>query len=880
MYDRAPRSLVTTLGSTQENVGPGSYDIIPEKPLRSGEEMTGLGPYSGGHAPFLSMAKRDFSFDIQQCVAPGPGHYEISKIKDKVKGGQTIQNKEKRFKESVSYIPGPGAYDVLLGVESDGPKNNESAKPQKRVLSHMKRQYKPGAPSIPIPGQAFGYEETEDGSLVKQVPPTKDNSLGPAYYQPTNNEAYATIKYKGTHFGKYTGKRTEFKYHEGPGPGEYDIDQESALHYENVNSKKEDKKKYEPFIPRYHEVIVLQEEKKGVPGPGNYDITCQFGERLTKSANIPQPPFLSKSKRFLPVKSITPAPGTYNEQRTAFESLKKTSSLAQTPFGQTAVRFPQDSRLHKTPGPGTYDLFSLGFANESIKKAYWDSTQKGAFGSSAVRALSISSRDAVWTPGPAHYTIKDNIEEPYKQQTSSVFSSGTERLTSLINAKDSPSPGSYNVCESFEMSHAKGRYRPPRTLQAKRKQACFLSASPRALPVQNGIEVPGDTRRKYRTRRGKRKGKNKEEGQEKQNAGTTASGNNIEDKTIINLTDVDLEESHVSLLRKGLSFSPTCNNDKFEMVKDLHLFSRKVLLKFLHSRPACAGADDQIMKDLEDLLKENVEEVSDQRFTKLKPKSKCMPPLTLNSNIKVFTELVEKDISSLSMFGLFESNLVKDEFKVMKELSINKEIIIKPSDKGGNVVILSEREYVAEIQRQINNKECYEQLEGDPTENIQLTLNRKLRFALEENLISNNEYKYMTVESPKDTRDVLRRLVDLEVCGDSVLVTLDVESLYTSIPHECGIRACREFLDTRGPGTYNPVMKSATQVPLSVPREERFKVPKEVTPGPGTYELSSVLKDTVLKGTFNATLPNPLLKEMESNKLKDQAWRQSFTLSV
>ncbi|XP_068088355.1 sperm-tail PG-rich repeat-containing protein 2 isoform X2 [Hyperolius riggenbachi] len=482
MYDRAPRFLAVTLGSTQDNVGPGSYDLFSHRLFKP-----------GGYAPFLSMSKRDFTFSTPQTVsvAPGPGHYEIPNLQEKVRGGQSIQNKEKRFQEFPSPSPGPGAYDLQIGMEMDSQKT--PPKSHKRVHNYSKKLQKSGAPSIPIPGRAFGFEETTDGTLVKQSPPAMDNTLGPAYYEPSNNETYATLKYRGVHFGKYSGKRTEFEKRDGPGPGEYDIDQESALHYENVNSKKEDKKKYEPFIPRYHEVIVLQEEKKGVPGPGKYEIVRQFevANRMTKSADASQPPFLSQAKRFLPVKSITPAPGAYNEQRTAFESLKKTSSAAQTPFGYKAGRFIQDSRLQKLPGPGSYDLFSYGIANESLKKANKEPSKRGAFGSSAARALSISNRDAVWTPGPAHYVVKDRIEEPYKHQTSSAFSSGTERLSIQMGSKDSPAPGSYNVSESYEHLYAKGQYRAPRTVQAKRKQSSFLSVAPRSLTLQMTSEVPG-----------------------------------------------------------------------------------------------------------------------------------------------------------------------------------------------------------------------------------------------------------------------------------------------------------------------------------------------------------------------------------------------------
>lgn len=38
------------------------------------------------------------------------------------------------------------------------------------------------APSIPMPGRNYGYEEGEDGGLKPQVMAASDSSMGPAYY--------------------------------------------------------------------------------------------------------------------------------------------------------------------------------------------------------------------------------------------------------------------------------------------------------------------------------------------------------------------------------------------------------------------------------------------------------------------------------------------------------------------------------------------------------------------------------------------------------------------------------------------------------------------------------------------------------------------------
>ena len=67
------------------------------------------------------------------------------------------------------------------------------------VNNRLKFLRKPEAPSIPTPGQAYGYEENEDGTLRKQDPPDKDASLGPAFYapQPDAAAARAVKLYKG-----------------------------------------------------------------------------------------------------------------------------------------------------------------------------------------------------------------------------------------------------------------------------------------------------------------------------------------------------------------------------------------------------------------------------------------------------------------------------------------------------------------------------------------------------------------------------------------------------------------------------------------------------------------------------------------------------------
>ncbi|VCX10197.1 unnamed protein product, partial [Gulo gulo] len=104
MYDRAPRLFrLAEGGSTEEHVGPGSYQVPFLK-----QQAT------GGYAPFLSLAARESTFTVAsntEKAVPGPGHYNVSEAQYNIKGGHSLQNREKRFKKFVSDSPGPASYD-------------------------------------------------------------------------------------------------------------------------------------------------------------------------------------------------------------------------------------------------------------------------------------------------------------------------------------------------------------------------------------------------------------------------------------------------------------------------------------------------------------------------------------------------------------------------------------------------------------------------------------------------------------------------------------------------------------------------------------------------------------------------------------------------
>ncbi|XP_069781764.1 sperm-tail PG-rich repeat-containing protein 2 isoform X2 [Narcine bancroftii] len=474
MYDRAPRDTLfaSALGSTGPAVGPASYNASRSKLQCTCKE-------GDGYAPFLSLTSRESVFIAPGALlAPGPQHYDVNPVQDHIKGGQSMKNREVRFKEVGANLPGPASYDVhpINFVE----KVNKASKSRcMLVLSPAA-----SAPSIPASNQSYGYEEAEDGVLSRHLPPSRDTSLGPAYYNPQNIEPYPTRQYKGVHFGNRTSKRMNFKIPLGPGPGTYDIQKDSTLNYENLNMKNLDLNR-ESYMPRYIDAVVQEEERKGFPGPAKYEIRGQFNEKtsLLNKYNPPHPPFLSQTKRFLPEKSTTPAPGWYNDPRTAFQSLRRISTKGKSPFGHNAVRFADDLRTVSEPGPGTYNIMNHTIARESQKKTLSEGLIRGGFGSTVPRLHSVETKQMV--PSPADYKIKEIKNNNLKHKSSS-FASLTERMPGP-GAQDSPAPGSYEVQKSYEKTQARG----PST-SAEFMCNSFLTTVPRNFnPIRQTADEPG-----------------------------------------------------------------------------------------------------------------------------------------------------------------------------------------------------------------------------------------------------------------------------------------------------------------------------------------------------------------------------------------------------
>ena len=209
---------------TPAHVGPGTYRI-----------RSGFGPVRASYAPFGSTNIRKASTDHVKLVTPGPGTYDEQEPAFSVKGTKSaFKSGTRRFAAPVGSIstPGPGQYDS--SAAKDRLVKHGRIKPRREIQRHTFKTVG-SAPSIPGKFDQFGYDETPEGHLRKQVAPKKGfkgrdgDTVGPGEYD-TRSDIAKKAK-GGADFGRSTSTRQNSKAMDQAhmGPGYYDIQSNGGI---------------------------------------------------------------------------------------------------------------------------------------------------------------------------------------------------------------------------------------------------------------------------------------------------------------------------------------------------------------------------------------------------------------------------------------------------------------------------------------------------------------------------------------------------------------------------------------------------------------------------------------------------------------------------
>lgn len=181
---------------------------------------------------------------------------------------------------------------------------------------------------------------------------------------------------------------------------------------------------------------------------------------------------------------------------------------------------------------------------------------------------------------------------------------------------------------------------------------------------------------------------------------------------IVNLSFVSLTDEQTHVLKLGLTFCPSTDLDRFQLIKDIHLFARRLLFKIIYDKPSVSEPSDspplelsdtelQALDDLMQLWEEGhtsdakaplpscgvvVPGVSFPPPVPFRPKSCTFPSLQINPNIWAFVQQTAFEIENMDLEKLHTHNLSSRHRKALQDLQCHPDLVIKQADKGGNVM--------------------------------------------------------------------------------------------------------------------------------------------------------------------------------------------------
>ena len=115
--------------------------------------------------------------------------------------------------------------------------------------------------------------------------------------------------------------------------------------------------------------------------------------------------------------------------------------------------------------------------------------------------------------------------------------------------------------------------------------------------------------------------------------------------------------------------------------------------------------------------------------------------------MEAYASALEKKIFESNLNTKNYRNITREEQKALENLWKYDDIVIKQADKGSGVVIMDRDKYVAEALRQLSDIGVYVTLDRDPTEDMIIKVNNRVKKANVDGSISDKTLEYLLVNS-------------------------------------------------------------------------------------------------------------------------------------
>jgi len=301
--------------------------------------------------------------------------------------------------------------------------------------------------------------------------------------------------------------------------------------------------------------------------------------------------------------------------------------------------------------------------------------------------------------------------------------------------------------------------------------------------------------------------------------------NCLQSNNVTNLSDYNLSADELKVLNKGLTFVPHNIPLTYkDLNDDVKRLERKLQISFFFHR-----------KNQHDTaIKENSKAYKKQPLTST---NLNWWPKKLNGRITEFCDNLKHELFNIRKLKDRSFNLTIQEMQALRNLSSNSRIIIKKADKNSGIVILNTKDYHDKVMNMLNDVNVYTKVNDYNIYQVKSQSDDLALELLNQENISNKQFKYITEYEPKfpifygmpkihkegcplrpivsqidgptyrinqlihellyvaeseipflfkDTTAFLNVIEEHknECTSQTILVTMDVVSLYTNIPHD------------------------------------------------------------------------------------------------
>ena len=171
---------------------------------------------------------------------------------------------------------------------------------------------------------------------------------------------------------------------------------------------------------------------------------------------------------------------------------------------------------------------------------------------------------------------------------------------------------------------------------------------------------------------------------------------------VVNLSSFHLNRDAIDILSKGIKFCPTSGEpDMSKAQNDLESFH----LRLKRSLHFYAPPKDDTSVPSNSLANPPGPQTGPFKDPKFKNPSSWVPPPCIP--LEVFIAQNKSDLINSTFRAPRRQNITRQQRDAIKALQSNKDIIIKPADKGGAMVILNKEDYIREGLRQLSDANFY-----------------------------------------------------------------------------------------------------------------------------------------------------------------------------